>query len=70
MDRELLDGNQDLVNFCQALESVCVETVESGKMTKDLALCIHGKDLNESHYLNTEDFLAALDQNLQKKLNN
>ena len=68
--RGKLDGNQDLVNFCQALESVCVETVESGKMTKDLALCIHGKDLNESHYLNTEDFLAALDQNLQKKLNN
>lgn len=67
--RGKLDGNQDLINFSQALESVCVETVESGKMTKDLALCIHGKDLNESHYLNTEDFLAELDKNLQKKLN-
>jgi isocitrate dehydrogenase len=67
--RGKLDGNQDLINFCQSLEDVCVETVESGKMTKDLALCMHGKKLNESHYLNTEDFLAALDQNLQTKLN-
>jgi isocitrate dehydrogenase len=67
--RGKLDGNQDLISFSQALEAVCVETVESGKMTKDLALCIHGKALNESHYLNTEDFLAALDQGLQRKLN-
>ncbi len=67
--RGKLDGNQDLISFSQALEAVCVETVESGKMTKDLALCIHGKALNESHYLNTEDFLAALDEGLQRKLN-
>ncbi|MCF8058781.1 MAG: NADP-dependent isocitrate dehydrogenase [Bacteriovoracaceae bacterium] len=67
--RGKLDGNQDLINFSQALETVCIETVESGKMTKDLALCIHGKKLNDSHYLNTEDFLAALDEGLQRKLN-
>jgi isocitrate dehydrogenase len=67
--RGRLDSNEKLINFCHALEAVCIETVESGKMTKDLALCIHGKDLNESHYLNTESFLAALDENLQKKLN-
>jgi isocitrate dehydrogenase len=67
--RGKLDGNGELMKFCQTLESVCVETVESGKMTKDLALCIHGKDLNDTHYLNTEDFLAALDQGLQAKLN-
>jgi isocitrate dehydrogenase len=42
--------------------------VESGKMTKDLALIIHGKDLKQEHYLNTEDFLQALADNLQVKL--
>lgn len=66
--RGKLDGNDALVNFCHALEQVCIETVESGHMTKDLALCIHGKDLNAEHYLNTEDFLALLDTNLRKKL--
>ena len=45
--RGKLDGNTDLVNFCQTLEDVCIKTVESGLMTKDLALCIHGKDLKE-----------------------
>lgn len=66
--RARLDGNDELLAFSSALESVCVETVESGKMTKDLALCIHGKDLKPEHYLNTEDFLAALDEGLKKKL--
>jgi isocitrate dehydrogenase len=63
-----LDNNAELINFCAALETVCVETVESGKMTKDLALCIHGKDLQEDQYLSTEEFLNALDENLQQKL--
>ena len=67
--RGLLDKNQKLISFCKTLESVCVETVESGRMTKDLALCIHGKDLREEHYLNTQGFLDALDDNLKKKLN-
>ncbi len=67
--RGRLDSNQELIDFCHALEAVCVETVESGKMTKDLALCVHGDQLNDSHYLNTEDFLAALDDNLKKKIN-
>ena len=66
--RGKLDGNQELIDFSETLEKVCVETVESGQMTKDLALCIHGKDLNESHYLNTQDFLNAIDSNLAKKL--
>jgi isocitrate dehydrogenase len=66
--RGQLDNNAELVAFCEALETVCVETVESGKMTKDLALCIHGKDLQESHYLTTEQFLSVLDENLRKKL--
>lgn len=67
--RGKLDNNQELINFCQALEQVCVETVESGKMTKDLALCIHGSKMNHGeHYLYTEEFLDALDQNLKVKL--
>ena len=65
--RGKLDNNQELIDFCHTLEKVCVDTVESGKMTKDLALCIHGKDLNESHYLNTQDFLNALDEGLKEK---
>jgi isocitrate dehydrogenase len=66
--RGKLDNNQALIDFCQTLEDVCVETVESGTMTKDLALCIHGKDLNESHYVITEDFLEALDKGLKIKM--
>ena len=67
--RGKLDGNQELIDFCQALEEVCVETVESGKMTKDLAVCIYGNKVNHGeHYLYTEEFLDALDQNLQAKL--
>ncbi|MCF6251690.1 MAG: NADP-dependent isocitrate dehydrogenase [Methylococcaceae bacterium] len=63
--RAKLDNNEALLQFCQTLEKVCVNTVESGKMTKDLALCIYGKELNESHYLTTEDFLNAIRMNLE-----
>ena len=66
--RGKLDNNQALIDFCQTLENLCVETVESGVMTKDLALCIHGKDLNESHYVDTEEFLEALDKGLKAKM--
>ena len=66
--RGKLDNNQKLIDFCTSLERVCVETVESGKMTKDLALCIHGQKLKEEHYLTTEEFLAALDENLKAKI--
>jgi len=65
--RGKLDNNSDLVNFCQELESVCIETVESGKMTKDLALLIHGNKLNRTHYLNTQEFLDCIKQNLELK---
>mgnify|MGYP001327205132 CR=1 FL=1 len=64
------DGNQPLIDFCHALEKVCIETVEQGKMTKDLAVCIHGNKVNHGeHYLYTEEFLDALDAGLQAKLN-
>jgi isocitrate dehydrogenase len=66
--RGKLDGNEDLVRFCNTLEHVCVETVEQGSMTKDLALCIHGKNLKPEHYLTTEQFLVALDTNLRTRL--
>ena len=66
--RGKLDGNQKLIDFALALEQVCVETVEEGKMTKDLALIIYGDELKPENYLTTESFLDALDANLQKKL--
>jgi len=65
--RGKLDNNQELIKFCLDLESVCVETVENGKMTKDLALLIHGKELNKSHYLNTQEFLDTIKLNLESK---
>jgi isocitrate dehydrogenase len=61
--RGVVDGNAALQQFASDLEEVCVETVESGKMTKDLALLV-GPD---QQWLNTQDFLAALDENLQAK---
>lgn len=66
--RGKLDGNTDLISFCHALESVCIDTVESGVMTKDLALCVHGDQMDDSHWVTTEDFLDALDRNLSKRL--
>jgi isocitrate dehydrogenase len=64
-----LDGNVALVNFAKTLEQVCVATVESGKMTKDLAVCVHGnKVAHGEHYLYTEEFLDVLDAALKAKL--
>ncbi|MCO6465216.1 MAG: NADP-dependent isocitrate dehydrogenase [Bradyrhizobiaceae bacterium] len=67
--RGKLDGNAALINFCSTLERVCVDVVESGRMTKDLAVCIHGNRVSHGeHYLYTEEFLDAIDQELQKRL--
>ena len=67
--RGKLDQNQELIDFANALEAVCIETVEEGKMTKDLAVCIHGnKVAHGEHYLYTEEFLDAIDNNLKKKM--
>ena len=67
--RGQLDGNQELINFCQTLEKVCVDVVESGRMTKDLAVCIHGNKVQHGeHYLYTEEFLDALDSELKARL--
>jgi isocitrate dehydrogenase len=62
--RGKLDGTPEVTAFAEALEQVCVETVEQGKMTKDLALLV-GPD---QEFLTTEEFLAALDDNLAAKL--
>ncbi len=66
--RGKLDDNQALIDFANTLEQVCIETIESGKMTKDLALIIHEKDLKQEHYLSTEEFLNAIDTNLKSRL--
>jgi isocitrate dehydrogenase len=67
--RGKLDGNAELMRFCDTLEKVCVDVVQSGKMTKDLAVCIHGSKVNHGeHYLYTQEFLDALDEELQKRL--
>ncbi|MFN5422198.1 MAG: NADP-dependent isocitrate dehydrogenase [bacterium] len=67
--RGKLDNNQELIDFANNLEAVCIETVEEGKMTKDLAVCIHGNKVNHGeHYLYTEEFLDAIDENLKKKM--
>jgi isocitrate dehydrogenase len=63
-----LDGNQELINFAHTLEKVCVQTVESGKMTKDLALLAYGDKVTPDQYMNTEPFLDLLDANLRKAL--
>jgi len=65
--RGKLDDNKDLIDFCKTLETTCIDTIESGKMTKDLAVLIHGKNLNRSHYLNTQDFLDSIKDNLELK---
>ncbi|MDE3183704.1 MAG: NADP-dependent isocitrate dehydrogenase [Bacteroidota bacterium] len=67
--RGKLDNNQQLIQFADALEKVCIETVESGKMTKDLAVCINGNKVShEKDYLYTEEFLKAINDNLKEKL--
>ena len=66
--RGKLDGNAELIRFCETLEQVCIETVESGQMTKDLAICVHGDAVDESQYLHTEDFMEALRVNLEQRL--
>ena len=63
------DGNQPLINFANTLEAVCIQTVEEGKMTKDLAICAHGNKVNHGeHYLYTEEFLDAINSNLVTKM--
>ncbi|KAE8706587.1 Isocitrate dehydrogenase [Hibiscus syriacus] len=66
--RAKLDGNDRLLDFTEKLEAACVGTVESGKMTKDLAILIHGPRVTRSQYLNTEAFIDAVAKELSKRL--
>ena len=68
MHRGKLDNNQELIHFCKLLESVCIETIEEGKMTKDLALLVFRDDMVSSNYLTTEQFFEELKSNLERKI--
>ena len=63
--RGKLDGNEELIKFAQTLEKVCIECVESGSMTKDLAILVGPN----SKFLTTNQFLDEIDSNLKRKLN-
>jgi isocitrate dehydrogenase len=60
-----MDDTPDVTAFAETLERVCVETVESGKMTKDLALLVEGDQPHQT----TQEFLASIDENLKKEMN-
>ncbi|KAK7489385.1 hypothetical protein BaRGS_00019329 [Batillaria attramentaria] len=66
--RGKLDGNKDLQRWAQVMEKACVDCVDSGKMTKDLAGCIYGlKNVKPEHYLYTMDFLDAIGEEFEKQ---
>uniref|UniRef100_A0A0E0J3B2 Isocitrate dehydrogenase [NADP] n=1 Tax=Oryza nivara TaxID=4536 RepID=A0A0E0J3B2_ORYNI len=66
--RAKLDDNKRLLDFVQKLEAACVGTVESGKMTKDLALLVHGPNVSRDKYLNTVEFIDAVAEDLRTRL--
>ncbi|KAK7243687.1 hypothetical protein RIF29_38497 [Crotalaria pallida] len=66
--RAKLDGNARLSDFTEKLEAACIGTVEMGKMTKDLALLVHGPKVSRSQYLNTEEFIDAVAEDLRARL--
>jgi len=66
--RAKLDNNSQLKNFCQTLEKACIEAVEQGVMTKDLAICIHGNNVKREQYASTTEFLNHLGKKLDEKL--
>uniref|UniRef100_A0A6G1SKW6 Isocitrate dehydrogenase [NADP] n=1 Tax=Aceria tosichella TaxID=561515 RepID=A0A6G1SKW6_9ACAR len=68
LHRAKLDNNAELRKFAESLEEVCVSTIESGFMTKDLAICVKGANVQRSDYLNTFEFLDKLAENLRKRL--
>ena len=64
--RGKFDDNQALCDFAQRLERICIETIEGGQMTKDLALLIHGAKMQDKHYLTTDAFLECIAQKLRQ----
>lgn len=66
--RAKLDSNAALTEFCADLEAAVIETIEAGKVTKDLAICIHGTTkVTPDQYLNTEAFMEAISATFQQK---
>jgi len=63
--RGKLDNTPELIKFAEKVERCCIEAVEAGQMTKDLALCVHGKNMKREHWLATGDFLSALVKRLK-----
>ena len=69
LHRAKLDGNKPLETFAETLEKVCIDTIEQGFMTKDLAICIKGMDkVTRTDYLETFEFIDKLAENLKKKM--
>jgi isocitrate dehydrogenase len=66
--RAKLDGNRELETFCKKLEQACIDTVEKGSMTKDLALLVYKDKMREENYRSTEDFINAISAELQEKI--
>jgi len=65
--RAKVDKNEDLAKWCTGLETAIIDTIKSGKMTKDLAICVEGKtDVDRSTYLTTGDFIAAIKTTFDK----
>jgi isocitrate dehydrogenase len=65
--RGKLDNNKELIGFALNLEKVCIESVEKGFMTKDLAMAIHGDKVERKHYQDTQEFLDTINKALQQK---
>lgn len=70
LHRAALDNNAQLKSFCETLEKVCIDTIESGFMTKDLAICVKGSmdAVKKGDYLETFAFMDKLADNLKKAL--
>jgi len=66
--RAKLDGNDALAQFSRNLETACIEVVEQGFMTKDLAICVHGNNVKRNQYLNTVEFMDKLADALKAKM--
>ncbi len=66
--RGRLDRTPDVERFAQTLERVCIELVEQGEMTKDLALLVYGPEMTDAHWLSTEAYLAAIERRLRDAL--
>jgi len=66
--RGKLDGQDELVAFAEKMEAACIETIESGKMTKDLAIAIHGEKVKREDYSETTKFIEEIRDSFVKKL--